>query len=63
VESGHIDPEERTVVYVTGNGLKAQETIAGALDSPRSIKPTYSEFTKKFSNIAKKQELTHQEVN
>jgi len=63
VESGHIDPEERTVVYVTGNGLKAQETIAGALDSPGSIKPTYSEFTNTFRNITKEQAPTCQEVN
>ncbi|MCD4821466.1 MAG: pyridoxal-phosphate dependent enzyme [Methanococcoides sp.] len=63
VESGHIDPEERTVVYVTGNGLKAKETIAGVLDSPGSIKPTYSEFTNTFRNITKEQAPTCQEVN
>lgn len=50
VESGHIDPDERTVVYVTGNGLKAQETIATATSTPEPIKPAYSEFTKKFDN-------------
>ncbi len=50
VENGDIDPDERTVVYVTGNGLKAQETILGALKQPESIKPTYSEFTKIYGN-------------
>lgn len=50
VENGDIDPDERTVVYVTGNGLKAQETILGALKQPESIKPTYSEFTKRYGN-------------
>lgn len=49
-ESGHIDPDERTVVYVTGNGLKAQETIATATSTPEPIRPAYSEFTKKFDN-------------
>ncbi|MCL7410810.1 MAG: threonine synthase [Methanosarcinaceae archaeon] len=50
VENGDIDPDERTVVYVTGNGLKAQETILKALKQPEIIKPTYSEFTKKFGH-------------
>jgi len=50
VESGHIDPDERTVVYVTGNGLKAQETIATATSTPEPIKPAYSEFRKKFDS-------------
>ncbi len=52
VESGHIDPDERTVVYVTGNGLKTQDTIAKVTGIPEPIKPVYSEFTKRFNNIA-----------
>ena len=51
VENGDIDPDERTVVYVTGNGLKAQETILKALKQPEIIKPTYSEFMKKYGNV------------
>ncbi|MBW6470683.1 MAG: threonine synthase [Methanosarcinaceae archaeon] len=50
VENGDIQPDERTVVYVTGNGLKAQETILKALKQPEIIKPTYLEFTKKFGH-------------
>ncbi len=44
VESGHIQPDERVVVYVTGNGLKAQDTILKSLQRPPVIKPVLSEF-------------------
>ncbi|ADE36232.1 threonine synthase [Methanohalophilus mahii] len=50
VESGHINPDEKTVVYVTGNGLKTQDTIAKTLEQPESIKPTLSAFTNKYNN-------------
>lgn len=49
VESGYIQHDERVVVYVTGNGLKAQDTLLESLHHPRSIKPTLSEFEKFFS--------------
>ncbi len=44
VESGHIQPDERVVVYVTGNGLKAQDTLLKSLQRPPVIKPMLSEF-------------------
>ncbi|MFU8767721.1 MAG: threonine synthase [Candidatus Methanoperedens sp.] len=44
VESGHIQPDERVVVYVTGNGLKAQDTLLKSLVRPKVIKPTMAEF-------------------
>ncbi len=44
VESGHIQPDERVVVYVTGNGLKAQDTLLKSLQRPPIIKPMLSEF-------------------
>jgi len=34
VEQGTIDPDELIVVYVTGNGLKTQEALAGKLNDP-----------------------------
>jgi threonine synthase len=33
-DRGEIDPEELVVVYVTGNGLKTQEALAGQLNDP-----------------------------
>ena len=44
VESGHIQRDERVVVYVTGNGLKAQDTLLKSLQRPPVIKPMLSEF-------------------
>lgn len=44
VESGHIGKDERVVVYVTGNGLKAQDTLLKSLERPKVIKPALSEF-------------------
>jgi threonine synthase len=44
VESGHIKRDERVVIYVTGNGLKAQETLLKSLQRPHVIKPMLSEF-------------------
>ena len=44
VESGHIQPDERVVVYVTGNGLKAQDTLLKSLQRPPVIKPMLGEF-------------------
>ncbi len=46
IESGHIKRDERVVIYVTGNGLKAQDTLLKSLQRPPAIKPTLSEFEK-----------------
>ena len=35
VEEGKIDKDETTVCYVTGNGLKATESIMGVLTKPQ----------------------------
>ena len=39
VEEGKIDKDERIVCYITGNGLKATESITGVLPKLRSVKP------------------------
>ncbi len=49
VESGHIERDERVVIYVTGNGLKAQDTLLKSLERPKVIKPTLSEFEQLLS--------------
>jgi threonine synthase len=43
-EAGAFDPDETVVVYVTGNGLKTPEAVAGALDAPIAINASLSEF-------------------
>ncbi len=42
-EIGAIKPDELTVVYITGNGLKTQEAVE-SLVNPLSIRPTMTSF-------------------
>jgi threonine synthase len=44
VESGEIDSDERTVIYITGNGLKTQDVLADYLPAPIKIKPDLEAF-------------------
>src|SRR5438874_4801532 len=43
-EAGHIAPDELTVAYITGAGLKTQEAIESALELPLHIAPTMAAF-------------------
>ena len=49
VESGRIKPDEPTVVYITGNGLKTQEVISDVVN-PINITPTVSSFEEAMSS-------------
>ncbi len=42
-ESGRIKPDEPTVVYITGNGLKTMEVVADVVN-PLNIQPTVASF-------------------
>ena len=42
-ESGRIKPDEQTVVYITGNGLKTQEVVADVVN-PLYIPPNVTAF-------------------
>jgi threonine synthase len=44
VEAGKIDPDETTVAYITGNGLKTQEAVQGYVGEPLTIDPKLSSF-------------------
>jgi threonine synthase len=44
VESGKIDPEETTVAYITGNGLKTQEAVQGYIGEPLQIEAKLDSF-------------------
>lgn len=44
VEAGKIDPEETTVAYITGNGLKTQEAVQGYIGEPLTIDPKLDSF-------------------
>jgi threonine synthase len=41
---GVIKPDELTVAFITGCGLKTQEAVAGNLEPPLTINPTLSSF-------------------
>ncbi|MER3404354.1 MAG: threonine synthase [Chloroflexota bacterium] len=44
VQAGHIQPDELTVAYITGNGLKTQEAVVDSVVQPVHIKPTLRSF-------------------
>ncbi len=44
VEAGKIDPDETTVAYITGNGLKTQEAVQGYIGEPLTIEPKLDSF-------------------
>jgi threonine synthase len=46
---GAVDPDELIVVYVTGNGLKTQEALVGALDQPVYVRPTMASVEEALS--------------
>jgi threonine synthase len=45
---GKIAPDEVTVAYITGSGLKTQEAIEDALEIPLHIDPTMASFEEKL---------------
>jgi threonine synthase len=44
VQAGKINPDEVTVAYITGIGLKTQEAIAGKVGEPHTIDPNLKSF-------------------
>ncbi|MEW6592942.1 MAG: threonine synthase [Candidatus Hadarchaeota archaeon] len=51
VEDGEVDRDEQVVLYITGNGLKAQESIAPALPKPFKIEPEIESFKELVSKL------------
>jgi len=45
VEQGKIDKNDKVVCYVTGNGLKATESIMSVLSKPTVYKPNINEIS------------------
>jgi threonine synthase len=50
-ESGKIAPTETVVAYVTGNGLKTTEAVAGAVSPVHVISPTMDEFRRLYNQV------------
>jgi threonine synthase len=63
VEAGKIDPEETTVVYITGNGLKTQEAVQGYIGEPLIIDPKLDSFERALERSRTLERLEWQEVS
>lgn len=62
VEAGKIDPDETTVVYITGNGLKTQEAIQGYIGEPLTIEPKLDSFERALERSHTLDRLEWQQV-
>jgi threonine synthase len=62
VEAGKIDPDETTVVYITGNGLKTQEAIQGYIGEPFTIEPKLDSFERALERSRTLERLEWQQV-
>jgi len=62
VEAGKIDPDETTVVYITGNGLKTQEAVQGYIGEPLVIEPKLESFEHALERSRTLERLEWQQV-
>lgn len=62
VEAGKIDPEESTVAYITGNGLKTQEAVQGYIGEPLTIAPKLDSFERALERSRTLERLDWQQV-
>lgn len=63
VAAGKIDPDETTVVYITGNGLKTQEAIQGYVGEPFTIEPKLDSFERALERSQTLERLEWQQVS
>ncbi len=61
-EAGKIDPEETTVAYITGNGLKTQEAVREAIGEPLTIDANLSAFERALERSRTLDRLEWQQV-
>ena len=52
VQAGLIQRRELTVAYITGNGLKTLEAVAGNLVRPLTVEPNVASFEAAFKERA-----------
>ena len=62
VEAGKIDPEETTVVYITGNGLKTQEAVQSCVGEPLTIDAKLDSFESALERSRTLERLEWQQV-
>jgi len=61
-EAGKIDPEEVTVAYITGNGLKTQEAVQGSIGEPLTIEAKLDSFERAWERAQTLERLDWQPV-
>lgn len=61
-DSGQLDPDASTVVYITGNGLKTQEAIQPHVGHPLTITPNLDSFEQALDRAIALERLDWQEV-
>ncbi|MCM1982359.1 threonine synthase [Lyngbya confervoides] len=62
VETGQINPEEKTVVYITGNGLKTQEAVQPYVGEPLTIEAKLESFERAWDRAQTLDRLEWQPV-
>ncbi|MGC9504970.1 threonine synthase [Baaleninema sp.] len=62
VEAGKIDPDEVTVAYITGNGLKTQEAVQGYIGEPLTIEAQLDSFERALERSHTLNRLEWQQV-
>ncbi|MHC5614794.1 MAG: threonine synthase [Nostoc sp.] len=62
VEAGKIDPDETTVLYITGNGLKTQEALQGYVGEPLTIDAKIDSFERALERSRTLERLEWQQV-
>ncbi|NJO41227.1 MAG: threonine synthase [Cyanobacteria bacterium RU_5_0] len=62
IEAGKIDPDETTVAYITGNGLKTQEAVQGYIGEPLTIEPKLDNFERAWERAQTLDRLEWQQV-
>lgn len=62
VEAGKINPDESTVAYITGNGLKTQEAVQGYVGEPLTIEPKLDSFERALERSRTLERLDWQQV-
>lgn len=62
VEAGKIDPDETTVAFITGNGLKTQEAVQGYIGEPLTIEPKLESFERALERSRTLDRLEWQQV-
>ena len=63
VEAGKINPDETTVAYITGNGLKTQEAVQGYIGEPLTIDPKLESFERALERARTLERLDWQQTS